>query len=117
MQGDRLVVTLAGVDERNAAQALTGSTVLLSRAAFPKVAKGEFYWVDLIGCDVVNRQGEPLGQVVGLIDTGVHSVLRVAPGDAPTSHEAERLIPFVDAYVDKTDLKLRRIDVDWGLDF
>ena len=74
------------------------------------------YWVDLIGLDVVNREGERLGTVAGLIDTGPHSVLRVAP--APGGSETdERLIPFVGAYVDDVSLAERRITVDWGLDF
>ena len=65
---------------------------------------------------MVNREGERLGTVTGLIDTGPHSVLRVAPtpGAAETD---ERLIPFVGAYVDDVSLAERRITVDWGLDF
>jgi 16S rRNA processing protein RimM len=61
---------------------------------------------------VVNRQGERLGVVADLLDTGAHSVLRVQPavGD-------ERLIPFVAAYVDDVNLAERRITVDWGLDY
>ena len=51
---------------------------------------------------MVNREGVPLGEVVGLIDTGAHSVLRVRPsGRRPAD---ERLIPFVAAYVDEVDL-------------
>ena len=78
----------------------------------------EFYWADLIGLEVVNRDGVVLGEVVGLIDTGPHSVLRVAPAGAGEGAAAEeRLIPFVSAYVDTVDLAARRIVVDWGLDF
>lgn len=132
-QGDGLVVTLATVTDRDMAAALAGATILIPRSAFPKASNGEFYWVDLIGCLVVNRDGQTLGRVVGLIETGVHSVLRVMaeperanpvdakPGQSARAEDAavpaERLIPFVDAFVDKTDLKARRIDVDWGLDY
>ena len=72
---------------------------------------------------VVNRDGVVLGEVVGLIDTGPHSVLRVAPpgpaqgAGAPVAAAEERLIPFVSAYVDSVDLAGRRVVVDWGLDF
>jgi len=41
-------------------------------------------------------------------------VLRVQPADAAAE---ERLIPFVEAYVDSVDMPGRRILVDWGLDF
>jgi len=63
---------------------------------------------------VVNREQAALGEVVGLIDTGPHCVLRVRPADPAAD---ERLIPFVEAYVDSVDMPGRRILVDWGLDF
>jgi 16S rRNA processing protein RimM len=74
---------------------------------------------DLIGLEVLNREGVLLGRVVGLLDTGPHSVLRIQPETAPGSNESadERLIPFVAAYVDAVDLPGRRITVDWGPDF
>jgi 16S rRNA processing protein RimM len=99
------------VPDRNAAEALRGARVFVARTSFPSAAPDEYYWVDLIGCDVVNREGVALGRVQDLLDTGAHSVLRVAQGDT------ERLIPFVAAYVDAVDLPARRITVDWGLDY
>lgn len=118
--GEIVVAQARDVDDRSAAEALRGQRVFVPRSSFPTAGDDEFYWIDLIGLDVVNRQGETLGRVVGLIDTGPHSVLRVAPESAPAgvaAEEAERLIPFVAAYVDAVDLKARRITVDWGLDF
>ncbi len=114
--GTAVVAQLEGVDDRDVAQALVGAQVLVSRASFPVVGQDEYYWVDLVGCAVVNRQQQPLGTVVGLIDTGVHSVLRLALGteDSPTE---ERLVPFVAAYVDSVELDARLIRVDWGLDY
>jgi 16S rRNA processing protein RimM len=70
----------------------------------------------------VNREGVELGTVADLLSTGPQSVLRVVP-DAPQADgggepvQTERLIPFVDAYVDDVDLVARRIRVDWGLDY
>mgnify|MGYP006203679581 CR=1 FL=1 len=48
----------------------------IARSSFPTADENEFYWVDLIGLDVVNREGQPLGKVVDLLDTGPHCVLR-----------------------------------------
>ena len=71
-----------------------------------------------MGGGVVKGPGARLGTVSGLLDTGPHSVLRIRPdGPEATGEEAERLIPFVSAYVDDVDLSQRRITVDWGLDF
>lgn len=110
--GDGVVASARDIDDRQAAQALRGARVFVSRASFPTAGEGEYYWVDLIGLDVVNRADEKLGSVAGLIETGAHCVLRVQADGA-----AERLIPFVAAYVDEVDLAQRRIRVDWGADY
>jgi 16S rRNA processing protein RimM len=110
-QGDFIVAGAQEVPDRNAAEALKGARVFVARSSFPTAGADEYYWVDLIGCAVSNREGVALGTVAELIDTGAHSVLRVVLGDD------ERLIPFVAAYIDTVDLPTRSITVDWGLDF
>jgi 16S rRNA processing protein RimM len=112
--GAFLVALPQGCADRAGAEALRGARVLVSRAAFPRPATDEYYWVDLIGLSVVNRAGEALGRVAGLVDNGAQVVLRVQPADVAA---AERLIPFVAAYVDDVDLEAGRLRVDWGLDF
>lgn len=119
-QSGVVVATAQEVPDRVAAEALKGARVFVARASFPTAGDGEYYWVDLIGLTVRNRQGATLGEVVDLIDTGAHSVLRVRRPDAApdaTIEQAERLIPFVAAYVDDVDLRARSIVVDWGLDY
>lgn len=117
--GDGVVMLAQDVDSRDAAEALRGARIFISRSSFPSADSDEFYWVDLIGLTVVNLHGEMLGTVVGLIDTGPHSVLRITPSpDADPKDEAtERLVPFVGAYVTDVSLSDRRITVDWGLDY
>ena len=112
-----MVAGAAEVHDRNAAEARKGARNFVSRASFPKADDGEYYWVDLLGLSVVNRQGELLGMVADLIDTGPHTVLRIVAEAAAGAEPVERLVPFVDAYVDAVDLPGRRITVDWGLDF
>jgi 16S rRNA processing protein RimM len=114
--GDVVVALVQGVADRDGAEALRGTRVFVARSSFPTPEADEFYWIDLIGLDVINRQGERLGTVAGLIDTGPHSVLRVAPAPGAAQTE-ERLIPFVGAYIDDVSLVERRITVDWGLNF
>lgn len=119
-QAGAVVATAQEVDDRDAAQALTGAQVFVSRASFPTAGDNEYYWVDLIGLAVVNREAAVLGEVIGLIDTGAHSVLRVRRPDAPvdaTPEAAERLIPFVAVYIDSVDLGAKQVRVDWGLDY
>jgi 16S rRNA processing protein RimM len=114
-QGDGLVVLIHDLADRDLAQLCKGLRLFVKRSSFPSAAEGEYYWVDLIGLEVYNRQGERLGAVAGLMQTGPHSVLRIESTDA-AGKPLERLVPFVDAYVDSVDLVSRRIQVDWGLD-
>ncbi len=114
-QGDAVVATVQGLSDRDQALALSGARVFVSRASFPATSDDdEFYWVDLIGLSVVNRAGLALGNVVGLIETGPHSVLRI---QSPQEGADECLIPFVAAYVDKVDRPGSLITVDWEADY
>ena len=112
--GDAIVATAQEVPDRTAAEELRGARVFVSRASFPTADPDEFYWVDLMGLAVVNREGHRLGVVADLLDTGAHSVLRVLDDANPP---IQRLIPFVSAYVDRVDQSARQITVDWGLDY
>jgi 16S rRNA processing protein RimM len=116
--GTEVVAGVREIDDRTAAEGLRGARIFVSRGSFPTAGSDEYYWVDLIGLAVFNRAGESLGEVAGLVDNGAHCVLRVQPaaGEDGTL-PAERLIPFVAAYVDAVDLQARRIVVDWGLDY
>ena len=114
--GDAVVAHFDGVDDRGLAERLRGARIHIARADFPPTDDpDEFYWVDLIGLSVVNREGVVLGVVEDLLPTGPHAVLCLRDG---TGEQAvERLIPFVSAYVDAVDLAARRITVDWQPDY
>ena len=109
--GKGLVAKFAGIDDRDAALALTGCLLAAPREALPKNVADEYYWGDLVGLDVVNAAGERLGQVKTLIESGANAVLCVADG------ETERLLPFVATVVQQVDLEARLIRVVWGLDW
>ena len=113
-QGDLVIATCHDMNDRDAAEALRGARVFVARSSFPTVGDDEYYWVDLIGLAVRNREGQSLGTVSGLIETGPHCVLCVAPPGVATD---ELLIPFVAAYVDRVDLQARIIHADWQLDY
>lgn len=117
--GDGVAARFEGVTDRNAAEALKGVRIVLPRSAFPATPEGEHYWVDLIGLNVFNREGEPMGVVRDLMPTGPNSVLVLAYTEVVDGKEqpAERMIPFVAAYVDEVDQKARRITVDWQTDY
>jgi 16S rRNA processing protein RimM len=119
IHSDGIVARLEGVEDRTAAEALKGVRICMPRSAFPAAPDGEYYWVDLIGLNVVNRDGVHLGVVRDLMPTGPHSVLVLEFTEELDGKPqvAERMIPFVSAYVDSVDQAERRITVDWGLDY
>lgn len=114
-----VVAQLMGVAGRDAAEALKGTAVQISRSYFPPLSDDEFYWVDLIGLAVENMQGETLGLVKDLMDNGAHPILRVAVHQVPEPGKVQQelLIPFVDQFVKTVDQKAKKITVDWGLDY
>jgi 16S rRNA processing protein RimM len=110
-----VVASAHGVDDRTSADALRGARVFVGRSSFPTAAVDEYYWVDLIGLDVINRQGASMGCVKELLSTGPQTVLVLEYSLDGKSQE--RMIPFVAAFVDDVDLPGRRITVDWQSDY
>ena len=115
-----VVASAHEVDARDAAEALRGARIFIARQNFPTAATDEYYWVDLIGLDVRNREGVVLGQVKELLTTGPQTVLVIAEetvdaAGAPAT--VERMIPFVAAFVDGVDLPGKLITVDWQPDY
>lgn len=115
VHSDTVVASAHRVDDRTAAEGLRGARVFVSRANFPAAQKDEYYWVDLIGLNVCNREGVDLGVVRELLSTGAQTVLVIAYEQDGQS--LERMIPFVSVYIDDVNLSERRILVDWQADF
>lgn len=107
-QGKGVIARLEGCADREHARALIGAEIAVEREQFDETAPGEYYWADLVGLEVVTRDGVTLGRVDHLIETGANDVLVVAG-------ERERLIPFVpDRYIVEVDVEGGRMVVDWA---
>jgi 16S rRNA processing protein RimM len=116
-QGRSLIVLPEGCTDREQAALLTGWEIRIDKRQLPALAAGEYYWHQLEGLTVVNTEGEVLGTVDHLLETGGKDVLLVKPGPASID-DRERLVPFVeDRVVREVDLDGGRILVDWGSDF
>jgi 16S rRNA processing protein RimM len=112
---DTVVACAHDVLDRTAAEALRGSRIFVARSSFPTASTDEYYWVDLIGLEVVNRADESMGTVRELLSTGPQTVLVM--DYMQDGKLQERMIPFVSAFVDEVDLNAKRIRVDWQLDY
>ena len=109
-KGSSLRVLFSSCSDRNCASDLIGCDIGLLRSDLPDASRNEFYWVDMIGLDVINQQGELLGRVTGLLETGANDVLEV-------HGKKSYLIPFVqNVHIIEVSLARGCIWVDWHID-
>jgi 16S rRNA processing protein RimM len=116
-QGKGIVAKFEGINDRDLALALSQVEIAVRTSDLPQLAQDEFYWSQLIGLNVVNKNDELLGKIDQLFNSGApHDVLSVK-GCEGSLDQQERLIPYVDAVVEKVDLDAGEIRVDWEADF
>lgn len=109
--GKGVVARFADCEDRDKAAAMIGAEIGIQRSQMPRPEPGQYYWADLIGLRVTNLDGDELGVVDHLIETGANDVL-VVHGDR------ERLIPFVlEQVVVSVNLEQGEIQLDWDKDF
>lgn len=108
-QGRGIVARLEGVNTRNQAEALIGSKILVDEADLPELEEGEFYWQQLIGLQVVSTQGDDLGRISSMLETGANDVIVIGG----QSGNPDVLIPYVKQVVVDVDLAAGTMTVDW----
>jgi 16S rRNA processing protein RimM len=110
VHGATVIGKLAGIESREQALALKGQPVAVPREALPEPEEGKYYLADLLGLEVLNEQGVPLGVVTRTYSNGAQDVVEVAGNRT-------RLIPWVAAVVKEVDLHKRQIRVEWEADW
>jgi 16S rRNA processing protein RimM len=114
--GKGLIAHVAGIDDRDAAEALKGCEIAVPRIELPPLEGDEYYWHQLEGLEVVCGD-VLLGRVDHLLETGANDVL-VVRGTADSIDDRERLIPWIRGQVVKrVDIDAGRIDVEWDPEF
>ena len=108
---DGFQAKLVGIDDRTSAETLKGMTIAVLREDFAATDDDEYYWTDLVGLTVKNPQGEILGVVSGLQESGAHDIL-VGKGA-----EKQILIPFVAQFILTVNLSEKLIIADWQADY
>ena len=112
--GTGIIAKLSKVDTRNQAEALVHSEIWVSTKELLVLPEGEYYWFELTGLNVVTLDGQSLGSVIRLMETGANDVLVVAND----SDADEILIPYIrDEVIKKVDLNKKCITVDWQPDY
>jgi 16S rRNA processing protein RimM len=100
---DGLLVRFEGVFDREAAEALRGTSFTIAADERRDLDSEEFWPDDLVGCTVVDEAGESLGTVESVVFGAAQDRLSVRTPDGSVE------VPFVDAIVPIVDLDARRI--------
>ena len=102
----RLILKLAGVDSISDAEALRGYEVQIAEAELAALPEGEYFLGDLVGCEVVDEQGErTIGEVTNVLEPGGPLLLEIRAGDR------EVLVPLVNEICRSVDVEGRKIRV------
>ena len=101
-----VLISFRGVSDRNQAEALIGSELFISTDELPVLEEDTHYWFDLIGIEVYTIDGEHLGRIESILETGANDVYVVKDGTK------EVLIPALVSVVLNIDTELNRMEVD-----
>ncbi|MGN8294073.1 ribosome maturation factor RimM, partial [Klebsiella pneumoniae] len=96
-----IIIKLKGVDDRDAANLLTNCEIIVDSSQLPELEEGDYYWKDLMGCQVVTTEGYSLGKVIDMMETGSNDVLVIKANLKDAFGIKERLVPFLDGQVIK----------------
>lgn len=106
---DTIYVQFSNIKDRDQADLLKSCAVCVEHDQLIELPVGQFYWHDIIGFTVLNKQGVVLGQFVRLFNASVNEVLEIE-----TEQKKTILIPFVpNVFIKEIDTEHKSIVVDW----
>ncbi len=115
-QGKNIIARLDKVKYRDEAEALIGTEIAIHKDQLEVLAENEYFWRDLIGLSVETIEGEKLGKIDWLFDTGSNDVIVIKETEGV--EVKEHLLPFVfDDVIKSVDLETSLMIVDWDPEF
>jgi 16S rRNA processing protein RimM len=105
---DHFVARFAGIDSRDAADALRNTDLYVPRERLPPIEEPEtYYYADLVGLTALTANGSEIGTVTAVHNFGAGDIVEIAPADGGTP----LMVSFTDATVPEVDVKSGRIVV------
>lgn len=109
--GKNVIGHIEGVNSREDAESYLGKLLFIKQSDLPKL-NNEYYWHELIGLTVINQQGQNLGKIDEMMETGANDVMVIK-----SEQGEELLIPYVMShFVLAIDLEKGEMQVDWDSD-
>jgi|TARA_B110000263_G_C15254829_1_gene485956 16S rRNA processing protein RimM len=110
IQGNKIVIKLEGVNNRDDADLLKNLQIEVNRSDLPKLDENSYYWEDLVDFNVIDINGMHVGKVDSLFRTGSNDVLVII-----NKTKQRLLVPFIMVEVIKyVDLDKELISIDWA---
>ncbi|QNE03919.1 ribosome maturation factor RimM [Croceicoccus marinus] len=110
------IAKLVGVDNRNAAEALRGMVLTVSREELPPLEEGEYYHADLLGLSAVSDAGEALGTVIAIDNYGAGDVIEIERPAAEGEKPRRFMVPMRPEAVPEWDARRIVIAADFAAD-
>jgi 16S rRNA processing protein RimM len=107
LKGAQVVVRLAGVDDRTAAEALNGVELFIDKALLPETEENEWYYEDLIGLKAVSSEGSEIGVIASVQNFGAGDLLEIRLSGS----QGTIFLSFTEAAVPDVDIKAGRVIV------
>lgn len=116
--GGDYVVKFKDCDDRDQALLLKNHTIAVDRVDLPELEKGEYYWSDLIGLQVVNTKGESFGEIDYLFEAGSNDIIatkiiKKTNVQSKKPHTITHYIPYTKDVVKSVDLTKKIMIVEW----
>jgi 16S rRNA processing protein RimM len=109
-----LIAKIEGVNDRNVAETLRGAEIFTNRDNFAATKKDEFYYVDLIGLDVIDMESKKIGKVRSVNDFGAGGMIEIEfeEADAKSNREKIENFPFKNVIFPEVDLEKKFVRID-----
>ena len=98
LQKNMVILKLAGISDRDGAEAVRGKKLFITESDLPELPEGQYYIRDLIGMTVKKENGEILGKVSDVLQNTAKDIFEVENADG-----RKILIPKVDQFVLEID--------------
>ena len=102
-----ILISLRGVDDRNAAEDLAGAEIYAHPEDLPKSDPDDIFLHELVGCRVELADGQNLGSIKEIMTPASQEIWTIAAEDG-----AEILFPAVPEFVESIDIEGRMVRID-----
>ena len=104
---NNLLVKFVGIDSIGEAEKLKNLQIKIDSDNIGELEENEFYFHEIIGCEVFDENGKSLGEISEILTPGANDVWVIK-----SQNGKEILIPYIEDVVKKIDVENKKIDIE-----